>query len=213
MDLRVFAVVIVLVGLVACSGGTAATGDGSDAAGSDAVGSEDVESEGVESEGVESEGVEPSSSPPDDAAPSVPPLHPDTDHLDETVVTITTSAGASVRVDAKVAATSAERQRGLMEVEQLPDGTGMLFLFEEDRTGGFWMFNTLVPLDIAYIADRGEIVTILAMDPCEGPASDCPSYLPSEPYQTALEVPQGWFASAGVAVGDQVDWSVPVPAA
>jgi uncharacterized protein len=198
MDLRVLAVLIALVGVVSCSGGTADTGDASGAEATEA------------SEGVT---ADPSPSAADDAAPNVPPLHPDTDPLDETVVLIATADGGAVRIDAKVAATSAERQRGLMEVEELPDGVGMLFLFEEDRTGGFWMFNTLVPLDIAYIAADGAIVTIVAMDPCEGPANDCPSYLPSEPYRTALEVPQGWFDTAGVDVGDQVDWSPPVPAA
>jgi uncharacterized protein len=145
--------------------------------------------------------------------PEVPPLHPDTDHLDETVVTVTTDDGDSVRVDVKVAATDAERQRGLMEVEELPAGVGMLFVFDDDRTGGFWMRNTLVPLDIAYIDADGSIGTILAMDPCVAEdASDCEVHTPPHPYRTALEVPQGWFAAQGVAAGDLVTWTDPVPA-
>jgi uncharacterized protein len=145
--------------------------------------------------------------------PEVPPLHPDTDHLDETVVTVTTSEGDTVRVDAKVAATDAERQRGLMEVEDLPAGAGMLFVFDDDRTGGFWMRDTLVPLDIAYIEADGTIGTILAMDPCVAEdASDCEVHTPPHPYRTALEVPQGWFAAQGVAAGDRVTWTDPVPA-
>jgi uncharacterized protein len=147
------------------------------------------------------------------AEPEVPPLHPVTDHLDETVVTVTTSEGDPVRVDAKVAVTDTERQRGLMEVQDLPPGVGMLFVYDDDRTKGFWMHNTLVPLDIAYIEADGRIGTILAMDPCvaEDP-SDCEGYPPPHPYRTALEVPQGWFAAQGVAAGDLVTWTDPVPA-
>lgn len=141
---------------------------------------------------------------------SVPPLHPAIDDLPESVVTITTSDGEQVRVDVKVAQTSDERRRGLMEVAELPEGVGMLFLFEEERTGGFWMWNTLVPLDIAFIGSDGAIVEILAMDPCEADdAADCPTYGPEEPYVAALEVPQGWFAWQGVAAGGEVRWTDP----
>jgi uncharacterized protein len=145
--------------------------------------------------------------------PALPPLHPVIDDWDETVVTIPTDDGATPEVDAKVAATPDERQRGLMEVEALPDGTGMLFLFDQERTGGFWMRNTLVPLDIAYIDADGVIGTILTMDPCEeADAADCPTYVPDGPYLSALEVPQGWFAQVGVAEGDEVAWATPGPA-
>lgn len=146
-------------------------------------------------------------------APQVPPLLPEIDGLDEAVVTITTSTGDRVRVDAKVAATPEERRHGLMQVPELPAGIGMLFVFGSQRSGGFWMFDTRVPLDIAYIDAAGEIATILAMEPCgsDDPA-DCPTYPPDRPYRAALEVPQGWFADVGVATGDRVDWTGPVPA-
>jgi uncharacterized membrane protein (UPF0127 family) len=146
-------------------------------------------------------------------APVVPALHPSIDAFDETVVTVSTGDG-DVRVDAKVAATDDERRRGLMEVEDLPDGVGMLFLFEEERSGGFWMWNTLVPLDIAFVDADGRIDTILAMDPCEETSpTDCEVYTPPRPYLTALEVPQGWFAANGIEPGATLRWSDPVPAA
>ncbi len=145
--------------------------------------------------------------------PQVPPLLPAIDDLDETVVTITTSGGDRVRVDTKLATAPEQRRRGLMEVPHLPTGSGMLFVFDNDRSGGFWMFNTLVPLDIAYIDDTGRIGTILAMDPCvSDDPGDCPTYVPDHPYRTALEVPQGWFAEVGVSTGDRVRWTDPVPA-
>lgn len=140
----------------------------------------------------------------------IPSLHPDIDDLDETVVTISTSADTQVQVAAKVAATTAERRRGLMEVPHLPDGTGMLFLFDEERTSGFWMHDTLVPLDVAFVEASGVIGSILAMDPCEErPSSDCPVYTPDVAYRTALEAPQGWFAAQDVDVGDTMTWREP----
>lgn len=142
------------------------------------------------------------------ALDALPPLHPDVDVLDRTEVTIRSDAGEVV-VQARVAAAPAEQQRGLMHVPDLPDGVGMLFTFDADRDGGFWMKDTLVPLDIAFIDRDGRIVAILAMDPCE--ADPCPVYTPEERYRSALEVPQGWFADQGVAVGDDVTWTEPVP--
>jgi len=145
--------------------------------------------------------------------PQLPLLLPAVDGLDETVVTITTAAGEQVRVDAKVAATAQQQRNGLMHVPDLPSGVGMLFVFADERSGGFWMFNTLVPLDIAYIDDDGVVGTILAMDPCgSDDPGDCPAYTPDRPYRAALEVPQGWYDDVGVATGDRVAWTEPVPA-
>ena len=143
----------------------------------------------------------------------LPPLHPAIDHLDEAVVTVTTTGGEDVEVGAKVATTDAERRRGLMEVEQLPAGTGMLFLFEAERDGGFWMWNTLIELDIAFADSSGVIHTVATMTPCgsEDPA-DCPITAPDAPYTSALEVPGGWFDEVGVTPGATMAWTEPVPA-
>jgi hypothetical protein len=129
----------------------------------------------------------------------VPPLHPSVDGYSEATVELVTATTVH-RLAVKVAATPGERAHGLMEVTELPDGTGMLFVFDEDRAGGFWMKDTLVPLDIAFAAADGTIVSILAMDPCT--ADPCPSYTPDGAYRSALEVPQGWFARVGVTEGD-----------
>ena len=112
-------------------------------------------------------------------------------------------------VAAKVADEPERRQQGLMNVEELPDGVGMLFLFEEARTGGFWMKDTLVPLDIAYVLE-GEVVAVMQMDPCE--ADPCPSYDPEVAYDAALEVNQGTFEAAGVGEGATVTWTEPTEA-
>lgn len=131
----------------------------------------------------------------------VPPLHPEVDRLPSAVVTIDTHRG-HVDVRVRVASEPAQRQRGLQGVTELPAGTGMLFVFDGERRGGFWMRDTLVPLDIAFVGASGEIVSILTMQPCE--AADCPIYDPGLAYTSAIEVPAGWLATVGATVGDPV---------
>ena len=55
--------------------------------------------------------------------------------------------------------------QGLMEREQVPPGTGMVFLYPEDVAEAFWMKNTLVPLSIAFVAADGQ-VSVHEMTPC-----------------------------------------------
>jgi uncharacterized protein len=136
-------------------------------------------------------------------APTVPPLHPSVDGYPEAVVTIErAAAGQPLVLPVKLAATPEHRRHGLMEVPELPAGTGMLFTFDDARTGGFWMKDTLVPLDIAFVDADGAIVAMLAMDPCE--EDPCEVYEPGVAYRTALEVPQGWFDTQRVAIGDEL---------
>jgi len=90
-----------------------------------------------------------------------------------------------------LADTPALRSRGLMGVVDLGGLDGMLFSWPEDTAGGFWMRDTLIPLDIAFFGADGSLVDLLSMVPC--PEDPCPSYRPSGPYRFALETPAGGF--------------------
>lgn len=103
-------------------------------------------------------------------------------------------------VIAELARSEAERQHGLMGRQQLEDGAGMLFIFPATTTGGFWMKDTPVPLSIAFIDEGRAIVDILDLQPLD----ETPRYS-ARPYRYALEVPQGWFARAGIQIGQRVD--------
>ena len=103
-------------------------------------------------------------------------------------------------VVAEVAATADERAEGLMYRDEVADGTGMLFVFQDNQPRSFWMANTYVPLDIAYMNPSYRIVDIIAMD-----ALVTDSYPSRAPSMFALEVRQGWFAETGIAVGAQAN--------
>jgi uncharacterized membrane protein (UPF0127 family) len=79
---------------------------------------------------------------------------------------------------------------------------GMVFLYPEDVSGGFWMKNTLIPLDIAFYDRTGRIVRILTMQPCR--RDPCRVYAPGAAYRAALEVNAGSFRRWNVRVGDRI---------
>ncbi|MFW5644036.1 MAG: DUF192 domain-containing protein [Alkalispirochaeta sp.] len=93
-----------------------------------------------------------------------------------------------------------ERARGLMFRDSLPEDGGMLFVFPSAEPRSFWMKNTRIPLSIAYINSRGEILEIYPMEPLS--TDPVPSRYPA---QYALEVRQGRFGEVGVTIGDTID--------
>lgn len=105
-----------------------------------------------------------------------------------------------IKLTVELAVTEAQKEKGLMFRDSVPDGTGMLFVYYEDRPLTFWMKNTKVPLSIAFIASDGIIVDILDMQPYS--LAGVPS---SRSVRYALEVPQGWFVKHGIKTGDTVD--------
>jgi uncharacterized membrane protein (UPF0127 family) len=115
------------------------------------------------------------------------------------VVTVHSATGdSSVRVE--LALTREAQARGLMFRTELADGTGMLFVFDEESDRSFWMSNTPIPLDIVYIRGDGVIRTIAARTTPYSERS-----IPSRgPVRYVLEVPGGWCERHGVKPGDKV---------
>ena len=117
-------------------------------------------------------------------------------------LTIKKSSGETVVVKAELAKTEEEQTYGFMNRKNIPDGTGMLFIFKDDRIASFWMKNTPTPLSIAYIDYSGKIKDIFDMTPFSLATIVSTGYV-----RYALEVPQGWFSKNGIVVGDYLDLS------
>jgi uncharacterized membrane protein (UPF0127 family) len=120
--------------------------------------------------------------------------------LTTAVLSITRPDSAPVEITVEIARTEQERAQGLMYRKKLPDGEGMLFIFERDEQLVFWMKNTVIPLSIAFIASDGRITEIKDMQPL-----DLSAVKSSRSVRYALETPQGWFSRAGVKAGDVVE--------
>ena len=81
---------------------------------------------------------------------------------------------------------------------EVADGTGMLFVFPDAQERSFWMSNTYVSLDVAFMDENLRITAIQQMEAESTEYHDSPG-----PMMYGLEVPKGWFAAHGVRVGDQ----------
>jgi uncharacterized protein len=107
----------------------------------------------------------------------------------------------------EIAETDEQRERGLMYRTSMPEEAGMLFTYPMDTEGGFWMYNTRIPLSIAYIRSDGTILQIVQMEPCPSEfATMCPSYPARLPYRYALEVNQGYYEQRGIQPGAHITW-------
>jgi uncharacterized membrane protein (UPF0127 family) len=105
------------------------------------------------------------------------------------------SAGMHL-IQAEVVSEPGSRSQGLMHRKSLAQNAGMLFLFDEHAIHCMWMKNTLIPLSVAFLDDRGTIVNIADMEP-HSEQSHCAA----RPVKYALEMNRGWFAARGVKPG------------
>lgn len=113
---------------------------------------------------------------------------------------------ANARLSAHVADSPSEREQGLMHVNTMAANEGMVFAYAEPSARFFWMKNTPLPLDIAFINAEQRIVKIAQMEP------NSTVLTPSGgPIVWVVEAHAGWFAQNGVKVGDGVAGLPPRP--
>lgn len=122
----------------------------------------------------------------------------------EVAASITAADGTVTGCCLLVASDREQRQQGLMEVTDLGGYQGMVFVWDTDASGGFWMFNTVMPLSIAWFDADGDFVSSADMEPCDGPPDDCPTYPAEGSYRFAVEVPQGELDELGVGPGSRL---------
>jgi uncharacterized membrane protein (UPF0127 family) len=114
---------------------------------------------------------------------------------------ITTPAGTNCFLQA---ATEAAREQGLMGARTTAPWAGMLFTFGRLETSGFWMKDTLIPLDIAFVGGTGVVQEVQTMQPCPAEMTNCPVYTPAKPYLSAIEVEAGRAGALGLSAGSPV---------
>lgn len=103
---------------------------------------------------------------------------------------------------AELADRPASREQGLMFRRNLPEDEGMLFVFEYPQMQSFWMRNTYLPLDIAFLSEQRVIINILTMKPLD----EGPRYRSLAPALYVIETNAGWFQKNGVQPGDRAEF-------
>jgi len=113
---------------------------------------------------------------------------------------VVVTGGREIKFDVELALNDAERSRGLMYRDKMGAYDGMLFDFYQDAPVSFWMKNTLIPLDMLFIAGDG---TIKHIHSNATPLST--ESIPSQfPVRAVLEINGGTAKLLGIKPGDKV---------
>jgi uncharacterized membrane protein (UPF0127 family) len=94
-----------------------------------------------------------------------------------------------------IADTEELREEGLQGLTSLPANEGMIFIFDEPQTCGFWMKDTIIPLDIIFIDEYGEVKDVYKGQPFDEEIHECEDTL----YVLELNI------DSGVKIGDEID--------
>lgn len=105
----------------------------------------------------------------------------------------------------QVARTPEQRERGLMSVRHLAPHTGMIFIFDQDAPVAFWMKDTLIPLDMVFLASDGTVRKIFARVPVISPQlGDAQIPLEQGSAKYVIELPAGEAALDGLIPGVRI---------
>lgn len=110
--------------------------------------------------------------------------------------------GKDVCLRVELAETEAQRQKGLMYRNFLPQKDGMFFIFPQEGFWGFWMKNTKIPLDIIWLDAQGRVVSMARG--VQPDASATPAvYKNNRPAKFVLETNAGFVDRYGIKAGDK----------
>ena len=109
-----------------------------------------------------------------------------------------TAEFGGVSLNIEYALTEVEREKGLGGRESIESNYGLLFVFPEDQQYGFWMKGMLVPIDIFWLNDQGQVVS---SELSVSPASYPHVFYPPERVRYVLEAAAGFAVAHAVATG------------
>ena len=108
-------------------------------------------------------------------------------------------------VELELAESITQHAYGLMNRTRLSSNSGMIFVFENEEPRQFWMKNTLIDLDIAYIDKEKTIIDIQTMkSPKTIMQNELPTYPSKKPAQYAIEMNAGWFKKHKIKLGGKI---------
>ncbi len=119
--------------------------------------------------------------------------------FESTEITVINEQGENITIYVELAMEHSQHRKGLSGRDSLCDPCGMLFIFDENISSGFWMKDTSIPLSIAFIAEDGTILDIQDMEPYTDD-----EHKPEGEYRYALEVNKAFFQDNDIHVGNMV---------
>lgn len=122
--------------------------------------------------------------------------------FEKDVLVVIANEHACLRFDVYLAVSFAQQRRGLMFVRDLPERTGMLFVYDKEQIRSMWMRNTFIPLDIAFARADGTIINIARNTE---PQSER-SILSAAPARYVLELNAGVTDKLAIGSGSRLLW-------
>lgn len=106
------------------------------------------------------------------------------------------------KIDIEIAEDDNSRVQGLMYRDKMKFDQGMFFVFPDQSMQSFWMRNTVIPLDIIFVNNKNEIVTIHK----DAIPFDEGHYRSTKPALYVVEVNAGYTDSLRIKEGDKITW-------
>ena len=122
--------------------------------------------------------------------------------LKKSSLIVSTSKKTCYLLSIWVAHSIKEKARGLMYVRNMPEQSGMLFVYTESDQRSMWMKNTYIPLDIIFIKNS-ETISSIARN--TEPLS-LKNIRSTEPVNYVLEINAGMTKKMGIVPNDKVFW-------
>ena len=140
---------------------------------------------------------------------------PTTTDVEEVVnATFLVEGEENVTVTLEVADEPEERRSGLMHRESLENDTGMVFVYPNPKQVSFWMKNTLIPLDMIFVAENGTVLNVQHADPEPNTSSsELDSYPSDGKAKYVVELPQGFANRTDVESGAKLVFNGSAPSA
>ena len=118
---------------------------------------------------------------------------------------IVNDLGETLEFDVYLALSPEQQRRGLMFVRQMPERTGMLFIYESDEYHSMWMKNTFISLDMVFARSDGTVSSIIR----DTVPQTLTSQVSTEPVRYVLELNAGTTRRLNIGVKSQLLWQTP----
>lgn len=115
---------------------------------------------------------------------------------------VVNDAGESLDFDIYLALSPQQQRRGLMFVRDLPERTGMLFVYEDDDYHSMWMKNTYIPLDMVFARSDGSVSSVIT----DTVPQTLNSHASIEPVRYVLELNAGTTRLLQIGTDSKILW-------